>query len=88
MATVIVNGVSDLKFALQVSQPSTTILFTETPAVIVTDVGAVADAIGTVKFCDTITAGVSVNSIVVDGCETCSQNFKSETPLTITVATA
>jgi hypothetical protein len=24
----------------------------------------------------------------VDGCETCSPNFKSETPLTITVATA
>ena len=36
----------------------------------------------------TITAGVSVNSIVVDGCETCSTNFKSETPLTITVTTA
>lgn len=34
----------------------------------------------------TITAGVSVNSMVVDGCETCSANFKSETPLTITVA--
>ena len=34
----------------------------------------------------TIASGVSVNSIVVDGCETCSANFKSETPLTITVA--
>lgn len=34
----------------------------------------------------TIASGVSVNSIVVDGCENCSANFKSETPLTITVA--
>ena len=34
----------------------------------------------------TIASGVSVNSIVVDGCENCSSNFKSETPLTITVA--
>jgi hypothetical protein len=34
----------------------------------------------------TIEAGASVNSIVADGCETCSANFKSETPLTITVA--
>ena len=34
----------------------------------------------------TISTGVSVNSIVVDGCETCGANFKSETPLTITVA--
>lgn len=34
----------------------------------------------------TVVAGASVNSIVADGCETCSPNFKSETPLTITVA--
>lgn len=36
----------------------------------------------------TISAGVSVNSMVADGCDTCSANFKSATPLTITVATA
>jgi hypothetical protein len=34
-------------------------LFTETPAVIVTDVGAVADAIGIVKFCDTISTSAA-----------------------------
>ena len=34
----------------------------------------------------TIAAGVSVNAISADGCETCSKNFVSETPLTITVA--
>lgn len=34
----------------------------------------------------TIAAGTSVNAIAVDGCETCSNNFVSETPITITVA--
>lgn len=34
----------------------------------------------------TIAAGASVNAINPDGCEECSKNFASETPLTITVA--
>lgn len=34
----------------------------------------------------TIVQGVSVNSIAQSGCQTCSRNFVSETPLTLTVA--
>lgn len=34
----------------------------------------------------TIKSGKSVNAISADGCETCSNNFVSETPLEVTVA--
>lgn len=34
----------------------------------------------------TIAQGVSVNSIANSGCQVCSHNFVSETPLTLTVA--
>lgn len=34
----------------------------------------------------TIAAGTNVNAIIPDGCDDCSKNFVSETPLTITVA--
>lgn len=36
----------------------------------------------------TIEQGVSVNAISASGCQRCSRDFVSETPLTITVATA
>ena len=34
----------------------------------------------------TIASGVSVNSIVTSGCQSCSRDFESETPITLTVA--
>lgn len=36
----------------------------------------------------TLAQGASVNAISATGCQRCSRNFVSETPLTITVATA
>lgn len=34
----------------------------------------------------TVTAGTTVNSIAVNGCQQCGRTFVSETPLTLTVA--
>ena len=34
----------------------------------------------------TITPGTSVNAIVASGCQSCSRDFVSETPITLTVA--
>ena len=36
----------------------------------------------------TITSGEAVNAVVAGGCQKCSRMFVSETPLTLTVATA
>ena len=36
----------------------------------------------------TVTAGTTVNAISAGPCQNCSRNFVSETPLTLTVATA
>jgi hypothetical protein len=51
-ATVRVIGVSDTKSREQLWHALVTIAFTVTPEAIVTDVGAVALANGTVKVCD------------------------------------
>lgn len=42
--------------------------------------------LATVPTSVTITQGVSVNSIAVTGCQTCSRMFVSETPVILTVA--
>lgn len=36
----------------------------------------------------TITPGTSVNAVVASGCQSCSRDFVSETPISLTVATA
>ncbi len=36
----------------------------------------------------TITQGAAVNTVASNGCQNCSRSFVSETPLTLTVATA
>lgn len=36
----------------------------------------------------TITQGTAVNTVASNGCQNCSRSFVSETPLTLTVATA
>lgn len=52
-ATVMVNGVSDTNSRLQFWHPDAWMAFTLLPCTMVTDVGAVADANGMVKSCDT-----------------------------------